>query len=582
MSTPDIRSPEPTINPTVVAGVLAASNSAENHHEAGDCLAENLPADWPTWCPIPGEWLSNTDRSTWAATIAAELDGSAGRARAKKVAEMMAEREANRPEPKAKVREPYFVPPTEDHPLNVEAAEAYLQQCRSWMEFAGGLGYLNCFKAYMLGVSVDTGTRLAVKVAGDAAAPEFEAEVRALFERAADEYDLDFNGSRGKHVSAEVRDAWCKLGSSVAAIAPDDLSRFAGRWPDEYEALPALEFHDDDKTLPNFPDGALGILYGQWGSHKTNLTLTKMLDAAGKGVRVLYAAGEGAYGVGRDRVPAHCQSRGIATAELRGRFLIAPAVPLFKSVEQVEAFIAAHNAYRPQIVVIDTLATATAGEDENSSQVGAMLTDNGAAGYIKRAWNCLVLIVAHQGKDKSKGVRGHSGLMANVDFLLETDADKDRHVIKLHVEKMRDAPDGFDVYYRYEPTGVPVPVKISPSEYAKLTAQAAPTEETLPVGLRVTSFLRLNGHHTWQGGIETPALAAALTEQELGPRPGETGEPGVADWDTARVDWRKALGNAKRTSAWAKACTAERIQDGGEKEILRWFSGPPREDEPEF
>ncbi len=140
-------------------------------------------------------------------------------------------------------------------------------------------------------------------------------------------------------------------------------SRFRGRWPDEYEQLPELDFWDDDKTLPRCPDGCIAIVYGEFGSHKTNTVLAMALDAVlDGGARVCYAAGEGAHGVGKQRIPAHCEARGISTKDLRGRFRIVQAVPLFASPEEVAAFIEAQKDFEPSIIVLDTLATAIAGE----------------------------------------------------------------------------------------------------------------------------------------------------------------------------------------------------------------------------
>ena len=35
----------------------------------------------------------------------------------------------------------------------------------------------------------------------------------------------------------------------------DQTSQFQGRWPDEYETLPEMEFWDKDGVLPRFPEG---------------------------------------------------------------------------------------------------------------------------------------------------------------------------------------------------------------------------------------------------------------------------------------------------------------------------------------
>jgi hypothetical protein len=48
--------------------------------------------------------------------------------------------------------------------------------------------------------------------------------------------------------------------------------------------------------------------------------------------------------------------------------------------------------------------------DESSSEFGALLTDNGPVGKIKKAFpGCLIIVIHHEGKDPTKGGRGHSG-----------------------------------------------------------------------------------------------------------------------------------------------------------------------------
>ena len=268
-------------------------------------------------------------------------------------------------------------------------------------------------------------------------------------------------------------------GATTSTPADKLVERFRGRWPDEYEALPELDFWDDDKTLPRCPDGCIAIVYGEFGAHKTNTVLAMVLDAVlGEDARVCYAAGEGAHGVGKQRIPAHCRARGIPTKDLRERLRIVPAVPLFASDDQVTAFIEAQRDLLPDIVVLDTLATAIAGEDENSSKAAAFLTANGPAGRIRDAFNALVILPAHQGKDAGKKVRGHSGFMGNADVVLHVEADKTAGAIKVTVEKMRDGRDGFSIYFKVPPAGsemVPVPEQITEEEYLALTGGTGTT-----------------------------------------------------------------------------------------------------------
>lgn len=287
---------------------------------------------------------------------------------------------------------------------------------------------------------------------------------------------------------------------------------------------------------------------------------------------MLYAAGEGAYGVERNRIPAR--------PTLLGRIKLLPRLPLFASVEQVEAFIAGTDsiAYKPDIVVLDTLATALAGEDENSSMAAAHLTDNGACGAIKNSWpGCTVVVIGHEGKDSGKGLRGTSAFEGNVDFLVQVKADKDTRTIQATAKKMRDAEEGYTAYFSYEAGGVPVPINITEREYRGLNDRKS-SEETTPVGLLVQSYLRIHSHTDWSKGLETPALAHCLAEQEMGARPDDV--QAQADWDTAKEKWRRSLLNA-RSKSWAKKSTDQRVMAGGEDFILRWFA-PPEQAETEL
>jgi len=278
-------------------------------------------------------------------------------------------------------------------------------------------------------------------------------------------------------------------GATISIQADKLVERFRGLWPHEYEALPELEFWDEDRTLPRSPDGCIAIVYGEFGAHKTNTVLSMVLDAVlNEGARVCYAAGEGAYGVGKKRIPAHCGERGITTKDLRDRLRIVAAVPLFASPEEVAAFIKARQDFNPNIVVLDTLATAIAGEDENSSKAAAFLTANGPAGRIRDAFQALVILPAHQGKDAGKRVRGHSGFMGNADVVLHVEANKIAGAIEVTVEKMRDGRDGFSIFFEVSPTGsgVPVPEKISEEEYRGLigTTSVRPNDAQLTFNQR--------------------------------------------------------------------------------------------------
>jgi hypothetical protein len=351
-------------------------------------------------------------------------------------------------------------------------------------------------------------------------------------------------------------------GLTELGIKPPGQRRFVPHDPRDPATMPALSFFDADHMVPQSPDGTIGIMYGKRGDHKTNAVLAMLAGSTAQ--RILYIAGEGAYGVERDRVSLH--------PGLKGRIKLLGEVPLLGSPEQVEQFIDDVNSinWRPEIVVIDTLATALVGLDENGGSAAEQLTNNGTAGTIKQAWNCTLMLIAHTGKDQSKGVRGHSGFEANSDFLIRVEADKKHGAIKTTLERMRNGYDGFSVHWKYDtsPEVVPVPVRINAAEYDKLTAAAAQPDEAAPVGMVVKSYLHLHGHRDWLTGVEVPELALFLTEQEHGPRP--TDPEHAAAWDTIKGNWRKSLGKLK-SKAWAKPCHAEQVPAHSDKMILRWF-----------
>ena len=324
-------------------------------------------------------------------------------------------------------------------------------------------------------------------------------------------------------------------GAAQVTISPQAdklVERFRGRWPDEYEEQPETVFWDVNKTLPRCPDGCIAIVYGEFGAHKTNTILAMLLDAVFEAnARVCYAAGEGAHGVGKYRIPAHCKARGITTKDLRERFRIVPAVPLFASAEEVSAFIEAQRTFSPNIVVLDTLATAIAGEDENSSKAAGYLTANGPAGRIRDAFNALVILPAHQGKDAGKKVRGHSGFMGNADVVLHVEANKKTGAIKVTVEKMRDGRDGFSIFFKVPPTGstaVPVPEKITEEEYLTLmgSTNGGPDDAQLTFNNRRDTLIEHDAV-SFDSGLSETKFAELLA----GPRPRDDDVDALAKWE---------------------------------------------------
>jgi hypothetical protein len=297
------------------------------------------------------------------------------------------------------------------------------------------------------------------------------------------------------------------------------------------------------------------------------MVLDAVLD---EGARVCYAAGEGAHGVGKHRIPAHCRARGIETKDLRGRLRIVPAVPLFAAEDQVRAFIEAQQDLGPDIVVLDTLATAIAGEDENSSKAASFLTANGPAGRIRDVFKALVILPAHQGKDAGRKVRGHSGFMGNADVVLHVEADKAVGAIKVTVEKMRDGRDGFSIFFRVPPSRgetVPVPEKITEEEYRGLMGgtSARPSDADLTFRHR-RDILVDHGALSFDQGLLEPHFAEILA----GPQPRDDDVAALAKWNAQVTQERISLKNAHGKKLYKGVLCSERIPTGGKKTQWRW------------
>jgi hypothetical protein len=122
------------------------------------------------------------------------------------------------------------------------------------------------------------------------------------------------------------------------------------------------------------------------------------------------------------------------------------------------------------LVVIDTLARAMPGADENSAQhVGLVIR---TAGLVQARLGCCVLAIHHQGKDEERGMRGTSALRGAVDAAFRVVPHDDAPRITLRNEDQKDAETCADMVFDMVRVVVPgticreslVPVLVSPDE----------------------------------------------------------------------------------------------------------------------
>jgi len=192
------------------------------------------------------------------------------------------------------------------------------------------------------------------------------------------------------------------------------------------------------------PAEGLAAIAGAPGSGKSFLTLD-LLGAVAEGREwfahradscpVTYCALEGEAGIAQRLQAFRCMH---GSAPARMRFMAQPFALLEQGdvAELADAIRAAGGA--GGIVAIDTLNRATVGADENDSRDMGRVIEG--AKLLQLALGGLVLLVHHTGKDASRGLRGHSSLMAALDAVIEVSRDGDRR--EWRTTKAKDAGDG--------------------------------------------------------------------------------------------------------------------------------------------
>lgn len=202
------------------------------------------------------------------------------------------------------------------------------------------------------------------------------------------------------------------------------------------------------------PRGELGVLFGASGSGKTFVALDLAFSVA-RGVawrerrtargRVVVIAAEGGAGIGK-RGDAYGRYHDF---DLRGVDVhVITAAPNFLDSDDISEVMAEINNIGPiDLVIIDTFAQVTPGANENTSEdVGRALAN---LKLLHEATGAMNLVVAHAGKDLSKGVRGWSGLKAAADVQIEVlrHESGEREIV---IEKMKDGEDGIRWAFRLE------------------------------------------------------------------------------------------------------------------------------------
>jgi hypothetical protein len=206
--------------------------------------------------------------------------------------------------------------------------------------------------------------------------------------------------------------------------------------------------------------GETSSIYGPSGCGKTFLAIDLALHVAagrpwrGQRVRpggVVYVAAEAGAGIANRILAARLQldvsgdlPLAIVPCPIDLRSANADTKELIKLVKEAAQ---SQNA-TASLIIIDTVARAMAGGDENSSEVMGNFVRH--IDEIRVATGAHVCCIHHSGKDPTRGARGHSSLRAAVDTEIEVTRLGEQPVSVARVTKQRDRPTDGKFPFRLE------------------------------------------------------------------------------------------------------------------------------------
>lgn len=233
-------------------------------------------------------------------------------------------------------------------------------------------------------------------------------------------------------------------------------TRNSGSQPVDFQLLTVEELAELPPTRwcikGVLPQEGLAAIYGPSGSGKSFLVIDLAMAVASgkpwftlrtKKTPVVYCALEGEGGIAQ-RVVAYQSRYGACVDQMR--FLLQP----FNLLAELEVAALGKaiigTGCEGGVTILDTLNRATPGTDENDSKdMGQIIA---AAKHLKALIGGVVVLVHHTGKDSSKGLRGHSSLLAALDSAIEI--VRGGHTRSWSVAKCKDGSDGLGHCFRLE------------------------------------------------------------------------------------------------------------------------------------
>jgi hypothetical protein len=324
------------------------------------------------------------------------------------------------------------------------------------------------------------------------------------------------------------------------------------------------------------PQGAFSALYGPPGSFKSFIALDIAHSIAtgrpwmGKEVTeagaVLYIAGEGFGGIGA-RIKAlkihHQTENGAPIYVIRHQLNLRSSIEDFNALVLAVEILVQQSGIEFEQIVIDTLARAFGGGDENSAS--DMMQFVVTCGHIQKiVQGAGLLFIHHSGKDSSRGMRGSSSLLAAVDTELELLRIEDSMKGLVRIAKQKDGSDNERYGFEMVTVELPAPagtlqigepqtsLAVNPSELGQFDAIKKDTKSNAGFGQnQILSLqcleiaIKKNGFLKLIEGSQRMAVELRHWKDELWSKMGCTDE----DKDSFKVAWgriRKDLSKYKR------------------------------------
>lgn len=421
-----------------------------------------------------------------------------------------------------------------DLSVNIERARTFLKTAKVAVE--GQMGdkqtFVTACDVANLGVSPETALDLMLEHWNPRCEPpwepdELEVKIANAFAYSQNEAGSWATEPAGETFKGGVLDKL--LAESAAAPAPK--RRFQPQSIGSRRNLPPPSW-----LIPEMlPDKAVSMLFGPGGGGKTFVALRLGLDLAKAGKRVVYVMGEG--GTGPDQRVKAWELAEQTDADTIP-FSIVDEMPLAIDDGSMIEFSDEMRQYRPDLIIVDTLAWFALGYKENDAS--EMMRVVKALTIVAREQNCAILAIHHTGKDASRGARGSDAFLFGINAALEAETDKGSEIVTVHVRRQKDAP-ARKMPWAYEIKDLGQSAVAFPISAAERRARTEADDPISP--RRISRYLREMGAVSEAKGVTSYILAVhAIQHSTEVPT-----DPEVAE-EHARVlarklDWRAKQGN---------------------------------------